>query len=284
MHRPPISLLAVVAVCLLPIVARSGQAEPNSALGIDRDDIVLWLQAGSFADLPGGSEVARWQDSNRSDLAAIQPIAERRPTFESNVKNGLPVVRFVASARQTLVVPDVALAAESTQFVVFSPTGLGRNPPFFEHGTNVNSVPGSLLYGTVPMFTMRRGDTFASVAGQAGWVYLGRGHSDLELILGMGRIWVVVSAVYRQSAEGGTIEVRRNGTPQSDPATVTGASGMVTAAFHIGSRDQIEYWSDMDLGEVILVNRPLRDEEIGVIEDHLSRKWAVDLNESPDGR
>lgn len=269
------------ALGALPLVAGVAPADVDAALTEVRGDVVVWLDARSLANLADGEPIAEWRDVRSPVTAAIQPIPERRPMLVAQATNGLPAARFDAGTRQALIVPDVPLAADSTQFYVFSPRGFGRNDVFFEHGPNVNAAPGSLLYGDVPMFTIRRGGTLASVAGQSKWVYLGPGHSDLDLMVPGNGIWVVVSAVHRSGDERDPLIVRRNGTQQNAPYgnSTRIANDVVVDQFHIGYRDEGSFWSDMELGEIILVNRPLSDAAIAEVERALARKWGVDLNE-----
>lgn len=279
MDRHSVLLLASLACCVSPVGARDTQTDRAAALDSIRDHVVIWLEADSL-NLPAGGPVAEWRGPPGAALSAVQPIEARRPTFQPNSKGDLPAVRFVASDRQTLIIPNVRLAADSTQFFVFSPTGFGRDAPFFEHGSDVNTQPGSFLYGDRPMFAMHRGGMGRSVLGQSAWVYLGSGYGDLELALGLGRVWIVVTAVYSSGDSQDAIRIRRNGIRQNDPVPdAGGVAGALTATFHIGSRNQIGYWSNMELGELILVNRSMTDVEVRLIERYLARKWGIGLDE-----
>jgi Concanavalin A-like lectin/glucanases superfamily len=54
----------------------------------------LWLAADKILGLSGGAAVATWADASGRNNDAIQGTAAAQPTYQTNVINGLPVVRF----------------------------------------------------------------------------------------------------------------------------------------------------------------------------------------------
>lgn len=57
---------------------------------------VLWLKADSLA-LNNGDAVASWPDSSGNNNNASQGTSANRPTFYTNIQNGLPAVRATGS-------------------------------------------------------------------------------------------------------------------------------------------------------------------------------------------
>lgn len=64
----------------------------------DLAGLTLWLKADAITGLSDGAAVASWLDSSGSNMPANQPSVANRPVYITNATNGLPVVRFGASA------------------------------------------------------------------------------------------------------------------------------------------------------------------------------------------
>lgn len=229
-------------------------------------DLVLWLEADTIAKVDDGDPLALWPDPRGVTRGAIQEVPASRPTFWKNARSGLPAVRFASAQRQTMVVRELPLSAHGTHFYVLRATGVERAFPFFEHGPDFNASSGSLLFGSNPMYSLNRDGRLNLARGPGpGW---------------LGRDWVVVSVAYDDSQPAGHFQVRRNGWLQDNADTEGRALSDTTevATLFIGSRNQRDYWSDMDLAEIILVNRALDPAEIRVVEDYLASKWAIALD------
>ena len=71
--------------------ARVGITYPNQLTG---ERLAVWLRADSL-DLTDGAAVSAWGDESKSGAnPASQATALNRPTYKTNILNGLPVVRF----------------------------------------------------------------------------------------------------------------------------------------------------------------------------------------------
>lgn len=56
--------------------------------------LTLWLKADAIAGLSDGDPVGTWSDSSGQGNHATQATAAKKPTYKTNIINGLPAVRF----------------------------------------------------------------------------------------------------------------------------------------------------------------------------------------------
>lgn len=73
-------------------LGRAGGAP--SFLPSDLDNLILWLRADTITGLNDGDAVATWQDDSGQGNDVTQGVAANRPTYQTNERNGLPIVRF----------------------------------------------------------------------------------------------------------------------------------------------------------------------------------------------
>ena len=60
----------------------------------DLSNLLLWLDASQITGLNDGDAVASWTDLSGNGNHATQSTAAAKPTYKTNIINGLPVVRF----------------------------------------------------------------------------------------------------------------------------------------------------------------------------------------------
>jgi hypothetical protein len=140
----------------------------------------LWLKADSLA-LSDGTAVATWTDNSGLGNNATQGTAGQRPTFQANVVNGKPVIRFLGGASQVFGLAGIDAAGVWTVIAVTRPLGsniltvLANNgsnaPEAFTHYSNGNTymsvmagnryfVSTATLYGSFHVFSANTGANF----------------------------------------------------------------------------------------------------------------------------
>lgn len=87
------------------------------------DGLMIHLDAGSLTGLADGQTVTNWPDLATADAANGTLFAETglgRPTYQSGVLNGLPVVRYVRSEQDVLVSQEWSFPNPSQGVTIFS--------------------------------------------------------------------------------------------------------------------------------------------------------------------
>lgn len=79
----------------------------------------LWLRADSIAGLADGAAVATWNDDSGNANHASQATAGNRPLYKTNIRNGLPAVRF-DGVNDYLTLTSNLIVGPATVLIVFS--------------------------------------------------------------------------------------------------------------------------------------------------------------------
>src|SRR5215216_5960726 len=81
---------------------RSWWVSPEGARALEAPETVaglhLWLAADKITGLSNGAAVTQWNDFSGFANHAAQATALNQPSYQTNVINGLPVVRFDGSS------------------------------------------------------------------------------------------------------------------------------------------------------------------------------------------
>lgn len=105
------------------------------------DDLTLWLAADRFVDVDEANRVISWRDllvgSNSSAEDALQIKPAHRPLLKKNGINGMPAVRF-GKGGSFLLTPPLATTNEQTAFAVLSLEKIGHG---FQQILNYNGPP-----------------------------------------------------------------------------------------------------------------------------------------------
>ncbi len=137
------------------VTAGNGQgSSANSAQVIATPSLsgvlATWLKADNLAGLANNAAIANWQDASGNGNNATQSTAGWRPTYRTNVINGLPAVRFNAANKTYLATPSSA-PEDFTLLCVFRSTqGSGTGSLYYQGaGLISGEVSGTMLdFGT----------------------------------------------------------------------------------------------------------------------------------------
>lgn len=207
----------------------------------------LWLKADAISGLSNGDLVSVWVDSSGNGNQASQ-IGTSRPTYQTSVLNGYPVVRFDGNDSFT----DIFTITNQnmTIFAVFAhdhngssqPSGplwqteLNSNSGFFPRWTNNNQY---LWTGA----WINKTTTFTRNTWYSSMVLHGTGVSEL---------W-----------QNGTLN-------DSNLVNSVGLGG-----FRIGYRFNDNAYYRGDLAELVFYNRALTDSERLEVEAYLNSKYSI---------
>jgi len=105
-------------------------AKPPSFSPSDIAGLQLWLKADAITGLNDGDALTTWEDSHTSNNDFAQATAGKKPTYQTNEINGLPVVRFDGTD-DLLTAANFLSSSEGTVFAVV------RFTAAIAHGTRI---------------------------------------------------------------------------------------------------------------------------------------------------
>jgi hypothetical protein len=204
--------------------------------------IEAWWKADAIEGLNDGAAVATWEDSGANNHDLVQATGGNQPTYETGVRGYLPVVRFSGGTKH--LASAFSLPAPYMVFIACSANDV------------YNAAEDCILDGVNnDTLRLKRASTWSM---DAGGTKLGV----------FSREWVVY--VIELNGVGDASSIQRAGdiAVQSDPASFASAGGIT-----LGARGDGTNGMDVDVGEVVVTNRPLTPTERAGIHNYLRAKW-----------
>lgn len=220
---------------------------PQSFLPSSLTNLALWLDASTISGLADGAAVSSWTDLSSGGHTATQATGANQPLYKTSVLSSQPGVRFDGVNDELRLAGVDIQPATATIFIVASKPAVGS--------------------GT--WFILRLG-TYAIEARSAAldnWgIYVG---ADVSAGAAIGTSPTRLTTVYRSTTD---IDFLTNGS------RVTQTSGASTATLQspgsVGSNGG-GFYSQVDIGEVLVFTRVLNTAERGQVESYLQRKWGT---------
>jgi hypothetical protein len=235
--------------------------------------LTIWLDAAdSNAVTQSGGAVSYWRDKSPNGLDMSQNTVAAQPTYESNVQNGRPAIRFTTT-QNIQTTSNVTLPPDQTWFVSFNVIA-SNSFFFFEHGTPIQTVQGSyLLSANNGLFGVNRGSPIRTIydvsAGSAGqntiisfntWYIASLVNSNLSGVASNDIYWSLNGAARATEFYSGANPVYS--------ATAT-ATNKLYLNFRSGGSNYV--------GELLIYNRALTRAEVRLTERYLAQKWGITL-------
>jgi hypothetical protein len=254
-----------------------------------RHDLVLWLAADRFVEVDDQHRVERWRDliidSNDTPEDALQLEPEHRPLLMEDGINGHPAVQF-GGCGTFLLTPPLNTTNQQTAFVVCS---LNAVEPDFQQIINYNGPPQRIV-GPVPGFVKpavfeiclrdRDKDGRFAVCGEvfSGFKKEGRQEVVKNAVEVVDRLSlndsIIVCVRYDLEREQMTLFLNGN-ERTSEVATLPIA---ITSRKILGRHPILDSGRGNfhgDLGEVLLFNRALSDDEVHQVSDYLGKRFGL---------
>ncbi len=224
--------------------------------------LTIWLDAAdSNTVTQSGGVVSYWRDKSPNGIDVSQNTVASRPTYESNVQNGRPSLRFT-TAQTMRSTSNFTIPPDQTWFLSYR-TFAGGGKFFLEQGPDTNTTDGNYFYGNNgDLFAVKRGAGLRSFYDSAGaladgtWYIASLVNSNLSTTAANDIFWNV------------------NGTTRGVTfRTSTLLSGNATNQLNINVRVP----SSNYMGEIIVYNRALSRGEVRLTERYLADKWGISL-------
>jgi hypothetical protein len=215
----------------------------------------VWYKADEGITL-NATDVAAWANQGTAGGSAAQGTAANQPLYVEDGQNGLPVIRFNGT---TDFLSQALLTLPSRFTIIVAGKFTNAKDLFIEHGPEAINNPGFFLFGdgSGGLTSVHRGGTkeFTTSAANA-----------------MGSAWATFGATYN-----GDWSVSKSGTaitvtPGGDPSV---ADSTLEETLWICSRVGTSFFSDGDLGEILIWDDPLSAGDFAAAEDYLGARWGV---------
>jgi hypothetical protein len=238
--------------------SRGSTIKDRPFLPSDLSDLAVWFDVDSL-DLANGARVTSWPA--RAGGVTLTAAGDARPTFATNWSNGKPAVTFDGVAN-VMTAADVSLDGFSTAFVVCGKAGGGNLGALISHGGDVIAAEPGMAFGNSPQSYP------LIVSREIGSASVENGASD----------WLsgtVQVAGYFNDA-GDVFVLRQDGdnVTGNSPTPGSGDDALV-ATFRVGSGFNDTDFTDMNIAEILVFNRPLTTEERALVIGYLTHKYGI---------
>jgi len=237
----------------------------------DLPGCLLWLDAQDSATVirDGAGLVSQWSDKSASGAHAVEANATWRPTYSAVGFGGLPCLNWGATTGTRLVTPNLAYD-KFTAFVVLRSTALsyvyihessaGGNRDYF-----ISSSVGNPTSGVRHSAGIVSGKNVTALSSSGSFLQDSARHVVTRHFNG-------THATHRVRVDGCYQQAITVTTLSGDPA-----AAVVTGPIWIGNSDAGTPASAIvgAFAEFIVFNRCLSEGEIVLVEQYLSKKWAI---------
>jgi hypothetical protein len=154
------------ALSITPRTANAAALLPSSVGGLYawyKADAGVYTDAGTTL-ATNGQTVQQWNDQSGNGHHLSQSTSGKRPTYNTNVLNGLPVTTWAGG--QCLQAASFALGTFTCLVVQ---KGSGTAGAVWEHGADINSNDGALLYGSQPSILVRKSAVYSARNANTTW-------------------------------------------------------------------------------------------------------------------
>jgi hypothetical protein len=234
----------------------------NCVLWLDGADVSTMFQnsTGTLPVRASGSTVSLWKDKSVSANHASNTTAQ--PTVNFNAQNGLPLVNFSGSQYLTLSTSSL-------------PTGATECTFFFLTRTTSSAVQVFFTYGAEPNTANRNPQFFYNTGVLSTDLYGGGGLNDN---INYVNSYVITSCIFTTTRN----TAWDNGTQFSGGSTaITLNTGTGWASIGVGRippGNVLSYYLTGQMGELVVFNRALNEQQRQQMEGYLAWKWGVQAN------
>jgi len=225
---------------------RIGGFSPTGITGL-----TLWLDAVQITGAVNGGALAQWDDASGGGRHVTQATAANQPTYQTSVRNGLPVVRFDGTNDRLARVGMTGIdAARQLVAVVAASTNSGGE----RHMFNARQTSGAATIIRQQLSTHRaqlRGVQVAASTGGTAW------------------------AVHIVHNDAGSVTYRRNGTLEGT-TTATLSVNTAPTDMYVGNEITANFWVG-DIAEIVWYTSAsdFAAGDITALETYLRNKWAI---------
>lgn len=223
----------------------------------------LWLKSYSLS-FNDGDAVSPWTDASGLGNSPTQATSGKKPTYKTNIQNGLPVVRFDFTD-DALVVPSIDLSGTGaiTLYAVVGNVGSGTDRVIYEYSADYNAQTDSFIL-------------YRSAANAIVFSIHAPGYSTFVTTATLTTAFKVISAIADKSLSSNETVVWIDGTSagaETQNADNTGTFG--NRASYIGERNQASLPLGSDMGELIMYAAAHTTAQRQTVQAYLKSIWGT---------
>lgn len=230
--------------------------------------LALWLDAADASTITlNGSTVSQWNDKSGNNRNVTQATAANQPTYNSAQFNGKPTLRFDGS-NDILSNPSVG-AAGLTSVTIISVFRMLST-------ANTDVLMGIGPTGTIG--TVRSLFRASTTVGFAGWSNDVPSSSFSYDVGGSPHIFATWNTKLNTPDN---VRINRDGATPTVHTTNSGNLNTTLNGFSVGSLQGSlvdNYYTNMDVGEVVVLYSAVNDTDRQLIEGYLAWKWGLQAN------
>lgn len=237
-------------------------------------NLQLWLEADAITGLSDGDPVSTWLDSSAAGNDVTQS-GTARPTYKTNIINGLPVVRFDGVDDYMHVASALGITTASTVVVVVNIASSSRAGSAIKIGDSGISNPDDdgWSLGVGANTHDAAGNEVLGLYEQVAWI-------DTNAAWGLGLV-VVVMTVNGSDPDFYKDRVNLGFGTSSAPRSPGANTYIGGGAAPVAGGGIARFWDD-DIAEVLIYSRVLTPTERADIEDYLFAKYALAWDDFDD--
>ncbi|MDJ1485138.1 T9SS type A sorting domain-containing protein [Cytophagaceae bacterium YF14B1] len=263
-------------------------------------NIGLWLRADNIFNTTNGTTISSWPDASGRNNSAVQGTTTNRPTYISNSNfNSRPAIRF-DGVNDVMTIPTPGAATHIlngytgssydalTYFVVLRPRNISALNPrgiLSKRNTNTGTINSDYAYDMYlqdPFFFTDPYGLFVGVAnnGNREEFNNNRSYSDNNNYIVGFRFDGSQGGNDNNNDRGGIYEGRYNPVfPTIDFTNLNNSTAPLTIGALAANNNS---YSDMDIAEIIQLNRSLNEAERIILENYLSSKYNINIDNNDD--
>lgn len=238
-----------MSMMLLTGAGRQGGFSPQAVAGLQ-----LWLKADAIVGLNDGDPVSTWADASGNGRDLTQALT-KRPTYKTNIVNGLPVVRFDGT-NDVLISPSFSYEQPSTIFMVNKTTSSD-----FKYWFSSRGGFGMAAYQNAGS------PTLSMYAGSAGQPASNRLNGSLP---------PSSFELWRMKYNGASSALHLNNAAQT---YATGSPGSNSGdGLYLGNRYDESLPAGVDFAEFLIYDPAPGASDVAAIEAYLATKYGITLS------
>jgi hypothetical protein len=223
--------------------------------GIPTVDLQLWLVADEITGLADGDPLSTWADDSGNGRDATQS-GGKRPTYQTNEINGLPVVRFDGVDDEMAIGSVIGSTSDWTAFFVLRASSTSLNQVQYVLGA---SGSGGIIYGG----SLSPFNGFAVYYGGSASIRSSHTPNTSAHVLSVRRSSGTLFFFVDGAAAGSSSE------------TASGNSSLVWSNAVIGDRPGFNFGFPGDIAEILIYSTAATVGDRESIEDTLGSKYNI---------
>jgi hypothetical protein len=231
--------------------------------------VTAWLKADAIIGLANGAAVSYWGDSSGNGNNATQSTLSQRPTFASNVLNGLPAIHFNANNTNYLSL-NRSVQDDFTILCVFrSSQGIGTGTQYYQGAGLVNAEVANTT------------NDFGTSLNANGQILAGTGKPDTSAVSAAGyNDGLPHLMTFKRTRSSGALALYVDGALS---ATATGGTQSLTTPTNLvlGAQRTLINFLTGDIAEVKIFNSALSGLDLGFEESALDCKYGISGSVNP---